>query len=135
MTYPRQIMLTSTFISLLSSSECVSRGSSGGGTVGELAPSLLTAPWWKEELMLAGDIESNPGPYTINYVGKNLCMVLMHIPTSSYLLTSKYDYREITSCGICGTFSSKSINLKTKITVSHNLAMPLLICVTYHGNM
>ena len=47
-------------------SECVSRGSGGGGTVGELAPSLLTAPCRKELLMLAGDVESNPGPYT-NY--------------------------------------------------------------------
>ena len=62
-------MLPSTFVSLLSSSECVSRGSGGGGTVGELAPSLLTAPWRKELLMLAGDVESNPGPYT--YYGKN----------------------------------------------------------------
>ena len=64
-------MLPSTFVSLLSSSECVSRGSGGGGTVGELAPSLLTAPWRKELLMLAGDVETNPGPYT-NY-GKNTC--------------------------------------------------------------
>ena len=65
-------MLPSTFVSLLSSSECVSRGSGGGGTVGELAPSLLTAPWRKELLMLAGDVETNPGPYT-RYVGKNSC--------------------------------------------------------------
>ena len=47
-------------------SESVSWGSGGGGTVGELAPSLLTAPCRKELLMLAGDVESNPGPYT-NY--------------------------------------------------------------------
>ena len=40
--------------------------------MGELAPSLLTASWRKERLMLAGDVESNPGPYT-NYVGKNSC--------------------------------------------------------------
>ena len=57
-------ILPSTFVSLLSSSECVSRGSGGGGTVGELAPSLLTAPWRKELLMLAGDVETNPGPFT-----------------------------------------------------------------------
>ena len=56
-------MLPSTFVSLLSS-ECASRGSGGGETVGELAPSLLTAPWRKEQLMLAGDVESNPGPWT-----------------------------------------------------------------------
>ena len=40
--------------------------------MGELVPSLLTAPWRKELLMLAGDVESNPGPWT-NYVGKNSC--------------------------------------------------------------
>ena len=64
-------ILPSTFVSLLSSSECVSRGSGGGGTFGELAPSLLTPPWRKELLMLAGDVETNPGPYT-DY-GKNSC--------------------------------------------------------------
>ena len=57
-------MLPSTVVSLLSSSECVSKGSGCGGTVGELAPSLLTAPWRKELLMLAGDVEANPGPWT-----------------------------------------------------------------------
>ena len=89
-------MLPSTFVSLLSSSECVSRGSGGGDwAVGELAHSLLTAPWRKELLILAGDVETNPGPFT-NYVGKDLCMVLKHIPTSSYLLTSKCNYHEIT---------------------------------------
>ena len=77
-------MLPSTFVSLLSSSECVSRGSGGGGTVGELAPSLLTAPWRKELLMLAGDVESNPGPYT-NYVGKNSC----DINSRSYYIGSR----------------------------------------------
>ena len=46
-------------------------GSGGGRTVGELAPSLLTAPWRKELLMLAGDVESNPGPWT--FYGKNSC--------------------------------------------------------------
>ena len=40
----------------------MSRGSGGGGTVGELAFSLLTSPWRKELLMLAGDVEVNPGP-------------------------------------------------------------------------
>ena len=64
-------ILPSIVVSLLSSSECVSRGSGGGGTVGVLTPSLLTAPWRKELLMLAGDVESNPGPWT-NY-GKNSC--------------------------------------------------------------
>ena len=39
-------------------------GSGGGGTVGELVPSLLIAPWRKELLILAGDVETNPGPYT-----------------------------------------------------------------------
>ena len=34
--------------------------------------------------MLAGDIESNPGPYT-NYVGKDLCIELLHILMSSYI--------------------------------------------------
>ena len=56
--------------------------------------------------MLAGDVESNPGPWT-DYVGKDLCMVLMHIPTSSYLLTSKCNYHEINSCGT--TLSNKFI--------------------------
>ena len=75
-------MLPSTFVSL-SSSECVSTGSGGGGTVGELAPSLLTAPWRKELLMLAGDIESNPGPYTdYTLASKDLCMVLIYAHTN-----------------------------------------------------
>ena len=39
--------------------------------MGELAPSLLTAPWRKELLILAGDVEPNPGPYT--QYGKNSC--------------------------------------------------------------
>ena len=39
--------------------------------MGELVPSLLTAPWRKELLILAGDVETNPGPYT--YYGKNTC--------------------------------------------------------------
>ena len=52
--------------------------------MGEVVPSLLTAPWRKELLMLARDVESNPGPFT-GYVGKDLCMVLMHIPTPTYL--------------------------------------------------
>ena len=39
--------------------------------MGELPPSLLTAPQRKELLMLAGDVESNPGPYT--EYGKNSC--------------------------------------------------------------
>ena len=105
-------MLPSTFVSLFSSSECVSRGSGGGGTLGELAPSILTAPWRKELLMLAGDVESNPGPYTdYTLACKDLCMVLMHIPTSSYLLTSRCNYHKITSCGMYGTTSSKSTNL------------------------
>ena len=46
-------------------------GSGGGGTVGELVPSLLTAPWRKELLMLGGDVETNPGPYTV--YGMNSC--------------------------------------------------------------
>ena len=61
---------THNFVSLLSSSECVSRGSGSGGTVGELAPSLLTASCRKVLLILAGDVETNPGPYT-DYGGKN----------------------------------------------------------------
>ena len=32
--------------------------------MGELVPSLLTAPCRKELLMLAGDVECNPGPFT-----------------------------------------------------------------------
>ena len=54
-------------------------------------------------------------------------MVLMYIPTSSYLLTSKCNHHEITSCGMYGTV--KSTNLMT-ISVNHNFAMPLLTCVT-----
>ena len=51
--------------------------------MGELAPSLLTAPCRKELLMLAGDVETNPGPYTdYTRACKNLCMILTHIPTS-----------------------------------------------------
>ena len=59
--------------------------------MGELVPSLLTAPWRKELLMLAGDVESNPGPWT-GYIRKDLGMVLMLLPTSSYFLTSKCNY-------------------------------------------
>ena len=33
-----------------------------GKTVGELASSLLNAPWRKELLVLGGDVETNPGP-------------------------------------------------------------------------
>ena len=39
--------------------------------MGELVPSLLTDPWRKELLMLAGDVETNPGPYT--KYSKNSC--------------------------------------------------------------
>ena len=71
--------------------------------------------------MLAGDIESNPGPYT-DYVGKDLCVVIMHVPTSSYLLARNYlmwfvQYIFIT-------------NLMPKIIANHNFAMPLLTYVT-----
>ena len=52
--------------------------------MGELAPSLLTAPWRKELLMLAGDIESNPGPWAF-YVGKNTC----DIKSRSYYIGSR----------------------------------------------
>ena len=93
--------------------------------MGKLAPSLLTAPWRKELLMLAGDVETNPGPWT-DY-GKNLCMVLMHIPTSSYLLRSKCNYHKITSWYAWYIFIT---NLMTIITVNHNFTMPLLTCVT-----
>ena len=49
----------------------VLKGRNGGGeTSRELSPSLLIAPWRTQLLMLAGDVESNPGPYT-NY-GKDL---------------------------------------------------------------
>jgi len=40
----------------------VSRGSHGDGTVGELAPSFLNVLQRKQLLMLAGDVETNPGP-------------------------------------------------------------------------
>ena len=90
-------MLPSTVVSLLSSSECVSRGGGGGGTVGELSPSLLTAPWRKELLMLAGDIESNPGPWT-DYIGEDLCR---HMPTSSYLLTNKCNITMVCLVQLC----------------------------------
>ena len=59
------------YLDLLSSSECVSRGNGGGGTVGDLAPFLLTAPCKKKLLILAGDVETNPGPFT--HYGKNTC--------------------------------------------------------------
>ena len=67
--------------------------------MGELVPSLLTAPCRKELLMLAGDVETNPGPYTeygknacetiprpytnhCSYTDcKDLCMVLTHLHT------------------------------------------------------
>ena len=102
------IYLTFHFVTLLSS-ECVSRGSGGASwTVGELVPSLFTAPRRKELLMLAGDVELNPGPYTrYTRACKDLYMVLMHKPTSSYLLKSKCNYHEITSSG---TSLSKSIS-------------------------
>ena len=79
--------------------------------MGELTPSLLTALWRKELLVLAGDVESNPGPYTkYTLTSKDLGIVLMYIPISSYLLTSKCNYHKITSCGMYGTTSSKSTN-------------------------
>ena len=68
-------------------------------------------------LMLAGDVETNPGPWT-DYDRKDLCMVLMHIPTSSYLLTSKCNYHEINSCGM---YVQLPLNQPTsKITVNHH---------------
>ena len=106
-------MLPSTVVSLLFSSECVSRWSGGGGIVEELAPSLLTAPWRKELLMLAGDVESNPGPYTdYTHASKDLCMVLMHIPTSSYLLTSKCNCHKITMWYVRHNFIEINQHLK-----------------------
>ena len=65
--------------------------------MGELAPSLLTAPWRKELLMLAGDIESNPGPLT-DYIGEDLSM---HMPTSSYLLTNKCSITMVFMVQLC----------------------------------
>ena len=51
--------------------------------MGELAPFLLPAPWRKELLMLAGDIESNPGPYTDYTIScEDLCMVLIYTHTN-----------------------------------------------------
>ena len=91
--------------------------------MGELVPSLLTAPCRKELLILAGDIESNPGPYT-DYVGKDLCVVIMHIPPSSYLLTRNVNYLMWYVQYIFIT------NLMPKIIVNHNFAMPLLTFVT-----
>ena len=70
--------------------------------MGELVPSLLTAPWRKELLMLAGDVESNPGPFT--HYGQELCMILIHIPTSSYLLRSNVIIIKLPH-GMHGTFS------------------------------
>ena len=64
------------------------------------------------------------------YDHKALCMVQMHIPTSSYLLISKCNYHEITSCSMYSTTSSKSTNLVMKITVNRNFTMPLLTCIT-----
>ena len=144
-------MLPSTFVSLLFSSESVSRGSCGGGTVGEMAPSLFTAPWRKELLMLAGDVESNPGPWT-DYIGEDLCR---HVPTSSFFVDKQMQYYR----GVYGTTLFKSTNLITRITVNPNFAslvprscpafhdscagrawecgriLPATINLCYHGNM
>ena len=49
--------------------------------MGELPPSFLTALWRKELLILAGDVESNPGPFT--YYGKNSCD--MNLGSSTYV--------------------------------------------------
>ena len=45
-----------------SPSSPVSRGRGGGGTGGELVPSLLIAPLRRLMLLVAGDVETNPGP-------------------------------------------------------------------------
>ena len=54
--YPPLILVSSP-------SSPVSRGRGGGGTGGELAPSLLIAPRRRLLLIVAGDVETNPGPY------------------------------------------------------------------------
>ena len=84
--------------------------------MGELPPSLLTAPRRKELLMLAGDVESNPGPYT--FYGKNSCAItlgsigykeqfmvngIMHNVTI-HSLTSKF-------CQLITTFPSCKVSL------------------------
>ena len=56
-TYPPLILVSSP-------SSPVSRGRGGGGTGGELAPSLLIAPRRRLLLIVAGDVEINPGPLT-----------------------------------------------------------------------
>ena len=53
--YPLLILVSSP-------SSPVSKGRGGGGTGGELAPSLLTAPRRRLLLIVAGDVEINPGP-------------------------------------------------------------------------
>ena len=59
----------------------VSRGSHGDGTVGELAPSFLNVLQKKQLLMLAGDIETNPGP---SVYGK--CVFCVYSINSGYYL-------------------------------------------------
>ena len=53
--YPPLILVSSP-------SSPVSRGRGGGGTGGELAPSLLIDPRRRLLLVVAGDVETNPGP-------------------------------------------------------------------------
>ena len=53
--YPPLILVSSP-------SSPVSRGRGGGGTGGELAPSLLIAPRRRLLLLVSGDVETNPGP-------------------------------------------------------------------------
>lgn len=47
---------------IFSTSDGVSRGRGGEETLGELKPSHLSDPWRRLLLLLAGDVEENPGP-------------------------------------------------------------------------
>ena len=59
---------------IFSSSEGIPKGR---GTVGDMSPSLLTALRRKQLLIVAGDVETNPGP------GMNL--IIYKVCTSSYM--------------------------------------------------
>ena len=53
----------------------------GRGTVGDMSPFLLTAVRRKQLLIVAGDVETNPGP------GMNLLYIkFAHHPTCTYIV-------------------------------------------------
>ena len=76
--------------------------------------------------MLAGDVESNPGPYT-DYD----CKGTYAHTTIQLLVDKRCNYHEIILCGMYGTSSYKSTVMTKIFTVNHNFTMQLLTMATY----